>query len=139
MPEALKIAEEGGVNADPETFAFKLHEGLPENVGAEYGQIRNIDPRGPGIVQMNKFFYRLADGRIMIRINPNILGSDENIVGTLAHETHEALTVEGEFASQGNRMRADVLNRLVNPQTGTAHVDAWEFADKLVRALRGQK
>jgi RHS repeat-associated protein len=140
LPQALKIAEDAGVNVDPETFAFKLHEGLPSNVGAEYGKTPRIDPRGGmPIIEMNKFFYRLPDGRIMIRVNPNILSSDVNIVGTLGHETHEAMTVEAEFFSQGGRMRADALHGLVNPETGTAHIEAWDFANEVVRKLRGGK
>jgi hypothetical protein len=139
LPKALKLPKKSGVDVDPETFAFKLHGGLPSNVGAEYGSIPGVDPRGaPRIVEMDQFIYRLPDGRMMIRVNPNILSSDENIVGTLAHETHEAQAVEAEFISQGRRMRADVLHRLVNSETGTAHVEAWEFADKLVRLLRGR-
>jgi len=138
LPEALEIAEKAGVNVDSETFDFKLKSDLPSNVGAEYGFLRDVDPRSPVIIKMDKFFYRLPDGRIMIRVNPNILSSDVNIVGTLAHETHEALSVEAEFINQGKQMRADVLNRLVNSETGTAHAEAWNFADELVRILRGR-
>lgn len=137
MPEALKIAEDAGVSVDREIFEFKLHPGLPQNVGAEYGSIRVVDPQRIPIVEMDKFMYRLPDSRIMIRVNPNILSSDENIVQTLAHETYEAGAVEAAFLSQGGRMRADVLYGLVNSETGTLHLEAWKFADKILQLFRG--
>ncbi|MEZ4295811.1 MAG: RHS repeat-associated core domain-containing protein [Polyangiaceae bacterium] len=137
LPEALKIAEDAGVNVDLELFDFKLKPGLPPNVGAEYGRTPLYDSTGRvPIVEMDRFIYRVPDGRIAIKINPNILSSDENIVQTLAHETFEALEVEAAFIQQGARMRADVLHGLVNAETGTLHVKAWEFADTILCRFR---
>ena len=74
----------------------------------------------------------------MIKVNPNILCSDENIIGTLAHEVYEAGAVAAAFHSQGGRLRTDVLNKLVNPKTGTLHCEAWDVGDDLVLKFRSK-
>lgn len=79
------------------------------------------------------------EGRFVVRINPNILGSDDEILGVIAHEVFEIEALEQAFISNGGRLEATRLFHLIDGEHGAAHGAAWDYADTLIEALQSQR
>jgi hypothetical protein len=131
LDEAVELASRSGVNFDPEDFVFRLDPNLPRNVGAQYGATMN---QVASSVKVPWRSFQRLDGKILIRVNPNILASDDAIIGTLAHELYEASALEAEFAIRGGTMDAGTLFTLIQAPYGQLHTAAWTYADDVLRA-----
>ena len=77
------------------------------------------------------------DGRFTIRINPDILTSDQEIVGTLAHETFEIEALEDAFRESGGRLTLDLLAKLITEPNGTFHQAANAYEIDVVQSFFG--
>jgi hypothetical protein len=132
LDEALEIAGKH-VDIDAEYFQFRLDSSLPDDVGAQYLDLRDFDSGRPRTVSWDD----VAPGgeHISIRVNPKILASDEEIIATFAHEMHEIELLEEAFATTGERMPASKLRSLIDAR-GVLHSQAWDFADALIQSLR---
>ncbi len=82
---------------------------------------------------------KTSDGKFAIKLNSNVLDSDDAIVAVLAHEVHETRALEAEFDANGGRLMAKRVHSLVNAETGTLHCAAWDYADDLLRKSHGPR
>lgn len=134
LSEALQIAERNGIDIDPDRFRFAITSDLPDNVGAQYFRLRESQQG-----QMIELKGLTDDqGRFMIRLNKNILDSDDKILGVIAHEVFEIDALEQAFIENGGRLEAKRIFALVDATQGTAHSAAWNYADTLVESLQKQ-
>ena len=82
-------------------------------------------------------FYRNVHGKLIIRMRPELLKSDEAFVANLAHELHEIEGLRHLFEESGGSMTLERLHRLIGEGTkGNLHDQAWDVADAAVIRLR---
>ncbi len=75
---------------------------------------------------------------MMVRLNADVLDSDEAIVAVLAHEMHEINWLRDRLLPGKPPLTAMEYNRLVNGNSGTLHLEAWEVALAAVRRMRAR-
>jgi hypothetical protein len=77
--------------------------------------------------------YKNRFGQVVVKVNPNIYGSDDLIIGTFAHEIHELELLEAKFYESGGTLEAtNVRNSIDND----LHPTAWAHADEIVSTLQ---
>ncbi|QDT55097.1 hypothetical protein Pan44_31380 [Caulifigura coniformis] len=96
----------------------------------------------PGIGTYGRYvqFDRMRNrfGKIPIRINPDMMRSDEAIVGVFAHELHELSLFRNAFSKGGGRLTFERWSGEAMPGNyGNFHDQAWDAADTAVRRMRG--
>ncbi|MBI3409597.1 MAG: hypothetical protein HY040_14750 [Planctomycetes bacterium] len=74
-------------------------------------------------------------GKVPFRVWPGILGSDEAIVGVLAHEVFE-LEMLRPLLEQGVTMIEDFIAHTRPGNPGNLHDRAWDLADEIVQRMR---
>jgi hypothetical protein len=133
IAQALTIARAADVDIDDEDFWFvesRARLGLGRY--ASYFDLDVSQSEGRTLmVELRQIV--LDDGRFRVVVCPTTLESDDAIVGTFAHEVHEASALRARLVSNGGRLPAQAVYLLVNPQTGTLHCAAWDYADVLVK------
>ena len=80
-------------------------------------------------------------GKIRVRVHPDILTSDEAIVGVFQHEMFELGELREAFfdSRKGLRMIADDYgNQIAENRAGNYHDQAWDSGDKLLLRMRGE-
>lgn len=76
------------------------------------------------------------DGVVVVRVHPNVLKSDEKIVGVLEHEIWELTQLRARVESHG-MLSAEDVRRMIDPTRPTnLHGQAWDIADLRVLAMR---
>ena len=70
-----------------------------------------------------------------VGLRPDVLASDEAIVAALAHEMHEINYLRSALAGDRTITMAE-LNRLVNGDSGSVHLQAWVVALDKVKQMR---
>lgn len=137
--EINSIATKRGVSI-PENMEFYVDEEglapeLQENEWAQYYGTSRLGVPSGTIVKWSEFFSRF--GKIRIRINPEILASDEKIVGMAAHEVQELQALEQEFARRGGQMTIDELRGLIHSEAnGVLHEGSLNAADEAILRMR---
>jgi hypothetical protein len=81
-------------------------------------------------------------GTVPVRINQDILNSDEALLANIAHEMHELNSLKKMFDERG-ALQAKEIARLVNTRdrggmAGNLHEQAWDISDALILKLRGR-
>lgn len=72
-----------------------------------------------------------------MRLNPEVLKSDQAIVGTIGHEMHELNSLRELFKESGGQMKAGRLHDLIRESVpGNLHDRAWDVADELVSKMQ---
>ncbi|WP_437606629.1 RHS repeat-associated core domain-containing protein [Sorangium sp. So ce834] len=133
LEEAQNLARQAGVDLDPELYRVALDPSLPYETRAEYFRLEYRDDT-----------YRLSqmqtrDGRFVLRVNPAILGSDQEIVGTFAHEVYESQALSELFDANGGRLTARQLAAAVRAPYGDLHQAAEAHEVDVVRRFFGGK
>ncbi|AKU99703.1 hypothetical protein AKJ09_06367 [Labilithrix luteola] len=78
----------------------------------------------------------LSDRGVTVNLRPNVLESDEAIVGTLTHELHELLNLQ-RMLDDGPPMTYQVVRSHIAPNRGqNLHGQAWDVADLEVLIMR---
>jgi hypothetical protein len=118
---------------DDSLFRWRLGEAHDFRPGelAKYAELRSLSPGQ--VVPRERFL--TADGRYIIRLNPDIMLSDDAILAVLIHETHEIVALEAEFAANAERLSVEDLRSLIDTRVGKLHCEAWDAADRRVLAL----
>ena len=80
-------------------------------------------------------------GTVPVRINQDVLNSDEAILANISHEMHELNALKTLFDQRG-ALRAKEIARLVNTRdrggvSGNLHEQAWDISDSLILKIRG--
>jgi hypothetical protein len=137
LEEAVDIARSVGIEI-PDDIKFAVAKGpWPKGRFAEYLQLggRNQDPSR--VIFWEDFYNVLEE--IPVRLNPEILASDEAIVAVIGHEMYELNGLRRLFDEAGGQMRAGRLSNLVREGIhGNLHDQAWDVADELVAKLRAK-
>ena len=149
LAQAVALAERHGVHIDDDIL-IRVDATLKPDVFARYGnEVKATDrvdwnrltnnmlaPR-PGYLPSYWVSEPIEDSRrvMQVWIRPDVLQSDEAIVGVLAHEMHEINWLRTALEG-GAGMPASRFHGLVNGQSGSLHLEAWRVAGDLVRRMR---
>ncbi len=100
----------------------------------------NISIRNPSVS-----FDDLKDGgKIRIWVHRDAAASDEAIVAIIAHEIFEVQRLRSFMRESGGsistiRFIQETQPNGFGPGISNAHSEAWDYADRIVRAMRGKK
>ena len=89
----------------------------------------------PGAVPTYFLDESAPDLVMWVGLRPDVLASDEAIVAALAHEMHEINYLRTALAGDRTITVAE-LNRLVNGDSGSVHLQAWVVALEKVKQMR---
>lgn len=139
VDEAIAIARKNGIEIpeDIHVTAGKSMSGpkgeWPQGRFAEYAQ---LGPKKPdAFITWEEFYNRFE--QIPVRLNPEVLNSDEAIVAVMGHEMHELNSLRRLFEESGGQMTAGRLHNLIREGVpGNLHDQAWDVADELVSKMR---
>jgi hypothetical protein len=151
LGEAVELARRHGV-AIGDDVLIRLDSSLGSADFARYGKdsllrpgarvgwgdlVDRINPPATGIrptywtqepIEETGYFIR-------IRLRPDVLTSDEAIVAVLAHEMHEIDYLRHALEG-GQTLSGPAFRALVNPDSGTLHLEAWRIALELLARMR---
>jgi hypothetical protein len=134
LEEAKVIAAKAGVTWDEDLIEFTVAK-PGELTPREYARYLPRQEVSAGrMITMD--FLKGVNGKVVVKINPSILTSDEKIMSTIAHESYEIDEVEMAFKKNGNRMRVEDFRKLTDEDIGTAHCEAWDHGDAIVEQYR---
>jgi hypothetical protein len=134
LEQALAVARGRGIDI-PADIRFGVVTGKwPKGRFAEYAQ---LGQRQQGdVITWEELYNRF--NQIPVRLNPEVLASDEAIVAVIGHEMHELNALRRLFAESGGSMSVRQFRRLViEGVPGNLHDQAWDVSDNLVGAMRG--
>jgi hypothetical protein len=78
----------------------------------------------------------MTEGRVTVRMNPEVLGSDEQIVAVIAHEVHELMRLRQMVESNDETTFGDVLRAINTNSNDNLHGEAWAVGDLYVLEMR---
>jgi hypothetical protein len=147
IKKAVAIAVHWGVHI-PDDVAFveadpaELRGSLKELIAG--GEMETA--RGPEMSERRDGYVYWHDhynifGKILFRIHPEVLTSDEGIVGVIEHEMYELRQFREVFElNRRRRMNGADYGRQVSPgRRGNFHDQAWDAADEAVLRMRKAK
>ncbi len=133
--EAVAHARSLGVEI-PDDIQFFAREGMvPEGADATYLTPGRVPP--DKVYTWESFYNRFE--KIPVKVRPEVLASDEHAVAVISHEMFELNNLRRLFSeSPSGQMTATELGGNINPGIpGNLHDRAWDFADQMVKRLRG--
>ncbi len=101
---------------------------VPADRHAEYFFERNADPK-------KKFKQDMLEDGVVVRVRPDVLESDEAIVGVLRHETYELEQLARKLATT-SMTKGDILSHTDEGRGQNLHGQAWDVADLEVLMMR---
>jgi len=137
--EALSLARSHGVNIPEDINVGFLKNWSRTDANAEYFNVgRKYRPND--LVDWEDFYHPATD-KIPVRINAELLKSDEALVAHLGHEMHELNALREIFEASGGSIQAKRLNQLIGTRAegglpNNLHEQAWDVADRLVYDMR---
>jgi hypothetical protein len=107
---------------------------LPQDTPAKYGEFKNGEPS-------YKFddLRRRADGKIVVKVRPDVLENDEAILAYFGHEMKELEELREIFAKNGGSLSAQRLHGLIGHPDGSIHQEAAGYGDEQVLKIRAWK
>jgi hypothetical protein len=137
LEEALQIASQNGVQVPSYVSVFaRPAEEMPLVGGAPArAAFAQFGKNAPGMISWEQDV--LVQGQLPLRLNQEILASDEAIICTLAHETHEITTVQSLFEANGGVVSKAQLGGWINAPYGSVHQEAVQVEQNLLQSLRG--
>ena len=130
--EVIKIAEKAGI--DIEMMDLHLVDDLPDQVFASYTGLQGPPDK---LYKWNDIVHDITE-KVPVRINKNILNSDEAIIATLQHESYELEALQDIMQSKGMITQRELGSLIDLNYGGELHNEAWDVADKLILKLRGE-
>ena len=141
IEQAMEIARAHGVTIGDDVAFFEDEDGdlAPEKNGGN-----EITARGPRvskysgeIVSWNDLLNSISQ-KVPFIIRPDILESDEAIVGVFGHEMYE-LEALRTILSKGKTPIEHFIGHTRPDNAGNLHDQAWDYSDKLVAQMREKK
>lgn len=134
IDEACEIARLWGVRIPDEIQFWIAPDGyLDSNTTAKTTTFK--EPDGT-VIDLSWFFHKLT-GKIPFLIRKDILTSDEAIVAVIGHEMFELELLRSVFEAGAPVEKWEAETSPNNP--GNFHWQAWDYADELVAAMRGEE
>lgn len=149
LTQAIEIARRHGVMIEDDVMIavsttvrpneFARYGPMTQRPGTERISWKDLlgappKPR-PGAVPTYFLDESAPDLVLWVGLRPDVLASDEAIVATLAHEMHEINYLRNALGGDRTITVAE-LNRLVNGNSGSVHLEAWVVALDKVKAMR---
>lgn len=78
----------------------------------------------------------VPDGEVVVRIHPNVLASDEKIVGVLQHEVWELTELRAQVEARELLPAQEVARSIDTRSAKNLHGQAWDVADLRVLIMR---
>jgi hypothetical protein len=132
IQQAKEIARKFGVQIPDDVEFFEDEENeLPEHMTA----------RGPKVTKLAGSIVSWSDlvntltGKVPFLVRPEILTSDEAIVGVFGHEMYELASLRGSLR-KGKTTIEHYINHTRADNPGNLHDEAWDYADDLVERMR---
>jgi hypothetical protein len=144
IEEAVSIAKRNGVDVpgDVEFFEAEPRE-LKGSIRGFFSGRRFETARGPRVTEHEdgRIYWQdhyNKDDRIPFRIHPDVLTSDEAIVGVFQHEMHELSLLKEVFIQSKDRTMngTDYGIQTSAGRPGNFHDLAWDEADEAVLRMR---
>jgi hypothetical protein len=144
IEEAVAIAKRHGVEIPEDVEFFEAEPGELEGSlkGFLAGQ-RFETARGPRVTEHEdgRIYWRdhyNKDRKVPFRIHPDVLTSDEAIIGVLQHEMHELSLLREVFMRSKTRSMSgtDYALQTAEGRPANFHEQAWDEADKIILRMR---
>jgi hypothetical protein len=147
IAEAVAIAVQRGVEIPDDVAFVEADPGeLKGNLRDWFADGEMETARGPELYEHVDGYIYWKDhynkfGKIMFRIHPEVLTSDEGILAVFEHEMYELQQLREVFAARRRgRMDAGDYGRQVSTgRQGNFHDRAWDAADEAVLRMRKAK
>jgi len=136
--DAIALAKSKGIEIPDDIYIGFMKNWRRTDADAEY--FYRKDEFDPNDWIKWTDFYHDKTGKIPVRFNAKILVSDEAIIAHIAHEMHELNALRQLFDEEEGEIQARKLMQLMGPGIpNNLHDQAWDVADKMVRALREEQ
>ena len=129
LEQAKAIFEKQTGQKLPPWVKLNLDPKVAEDRGAEYEFEKFADPKAA--------FERgtLVEDGVVVRVRPDVMESDEAIVGVLRHEWYELENL-ARLNEESVMTKRDVNTHTIQKVRGNLHDQAWDVADLEVRIMR---
>jgi len=147
ISRAQSIARKHGVEIPDDVAFFEAEPGELDGSWDDLWTARGMETaRGPAVYERPdgyiywKDHYNIA-AKVPFLIHPDVLTSDEAIVGVFCHEMYELAELRAIFlSSRRRRLDATDYGVHVTPgHSGNLHDQAWDAADRAVLKMRKGK
>ncbi len=136
--DAIALAKSKGIEIPDDIYIGFMKKWIRKDADAEY--FYRKDEFDPDDWIKWSDFYHDKTGKIPVRFNAKLLESDEAIIAHIAHEMHELNALRRLFEEESGKMPARKLMRHIGQGIPkNLHDQAWEVADKVVRAMREEQ
>ncbi|XYI02092.1 RHS repeat domain-containing protein [Sorangium sp. So ce1128] len=134
--EALEIAKKAGIEIPEDISVRVAGELVPKNADAAY-YVRSAGGIKPGETFTWESLMNKRTEQVVIKLRPEVLESDEAIIGVLTHELYELNKLREIFDEAPAGISASRFARLVNEDIpGNLHDQAVAAANAAVAAFR---
>lgn len=116
----------------PPWIKFTVDPNVPGDRMAQYTLVRAAKPES----RYNRD--AMIEGGVTVNLRPDVLASDEAIVGTLTHELHELLNLDRMLEESDRMTYGDVKQQIAPNRGDNLHGQAWDVADLEVMLMREQ-
>jgi hypothetical protein len=107
---------------------------LPDHVHASYTGLQGPPDK---LYRWDDIVHDITE-KVPVRVNKNILDSDEAIIATLKHEAYELEALKDVMQSKGMITQKELARLIDSNYGGELHNEAWEVADELILKIRGE-
>lgn len=128
--EAIAVFEKQTGIKVPPWIKFTIDPKLGADRMANYTLERSGKPEAPFP------FDSLQEKGVTVNLRPDVLQSDEAIVGVLRHELHELFNLDRMLQEGTSLKNRDVLSQIARNRGDNLHGQAWDVADLEVLLMR---
>jgi len=136
--EAIALAKSKGIEIPDDIYIGFMKKWLRTDADAEYFY-RKDEFDLDDWIKWNDFYHDKT-GKIPVRFNAKLLESDEAIIAHIAHEMYELNALRRLFEEKNGEILAQkIMQHIGAGIPKNLHDQAWEVADKMVRAMREEQ
>jgi hypothetical protein len=137
--EALDLARSYGVHIPDDVNIGFIKNWTRADADAEYFSNARSYNAGDNVSWAD--FYNDRTNMIPVRVNYDLLSSDEALVAHIGHEMYELNALRSIFENAGGEIPAQQLSGLINTRSAggfanNLHEQAWDAADRLILQMR---
>ena len=143
--EALALADKYGIEIPHDDVKIVFMKSWKrQDADAEYFDVGNGFYKGTEKVTWDDFVMKQGPhkDKLVVRVNPGILDSDEAILSTLGHEMHEVNSILKMFDQRDSIPISEIARQINTRKNGglanNLHEQAWDESDKLIKRMREQ-